>query len=73
MEGCRIYVIRIEEATGGRKGTSQRGEEKTVGREPNMNKVRHIKYENDIIKPITSNVKAKVHYINKSPFIPIIS
>lgn len=32
MEGCRIYVIRIEEATGGRKGTSQRGEEeKTVG------------------------------------------
>lgn len=67
-------MIRIEEATGGRKGTSQRGEEeKTVRRETNMDKVRHIKYENDIIKPITSRAKAKVHYINKSPFIPIIS
>lgn len=66
-------MIRIEEATGGRKGTSQRGEEKTVRRETNMDKVRHIKYENNIIKPITSHAKAKVHYINKSPFIPIIS
>lgn len=66
-------MIRIEEATGGRKGTSQKGEEKTVRRETNMDKVRHIKYENNIIKPITSHAKAKVHYINKSPFIPIIS
>lgn len=66
-------MIRIEEATGGRKGTSQRGEEKTVRWETNMDKVRHIKYENNIIKPITSHAKAKVHYINKSPFIPIIS
>lgn len=32
-------MIRIEEATGGRKGTSQRGEEeKTVRRETNMDK-----------------------------------